>query len=108
LPSAVTGPETLTWEVPTNALAPTSIQVYGTAAPVAPSTTRPSFNDKTGVASTARTGNIFCSAASTNDKHCDAAGNFATGDSLNGAHLWANDAAGREFASFYAIYAITP
>lgn len=108
LPTPATGPVTLNWEVPTNALAPTNLQVYGSAAPVAPSTTRPGFNDRTGVASTARTGNIACSTGSADDKHCDSAGNFATGDSLNGAHLWASDAAGREFAHFYAFYAITP
>lgn len=105
LPAPATGPVGLNWEVPAGALAPTSIQVYGSAPAVAPSTTRVGFNDKTGVASTARTGDITCSAG-TGDTHCSGA-NYATGDALGGAHLWANDAAGREFAHFYAFGTVT-
>ena len=105
-----TGPETLNWEVPTGALAPTSIQIFG-GVPIAATSTTPattaSFNDNAPVASSARTGNIACSKASAGDQHCDSAGNFATGSFINGAHLWANDAAGREFAHFYAIYTVT-
>ena len=108
LPTPSTGPIDPTWVVPAGALAPTSIQVFGSSAPVAPSTTRPGFNDSTGVASTARTGNISCSKASNADTHCDSAGNYAADGRLSGFHLWANDAAGREFAHFYAFYAITP
>lgn len=107
LPPPATGPIDPTWVVPAGALAPTSIQVYGNSAPVAPSTTRPGFNDRSGVASTARTGLIACSAASTADTHCDTAGNFAAGSRFTGFHLWANDAAGREFAHFYAFYMVT-
>ncbi len=101
-----TGPIDPTWVVPAGALAPTSIQVYGNSAPVAPSTTRPSFNDRTAVRSIDRTGNIFCSAASNSDTHCSG-GNFAAGSRLTGFHLLANDAAGRELAHFYALYTFT-
>jgi hypothetical protein len=107
LPSTTTGPEQLDWLVPAGALAPTSIQLYGNAPPVAPATTRAGFNDKTGVASTARTGLIYCSPASNADKHCDSAGNFATGDRVTGVHLYAMDPTGREFAHFYATYTVT-
>lgn len=97
LPTPATGPVDINWEVPTGALAPTSIQIYG-----------PGFNDRATVASTARTGNIFCSKASNADTHCDSAGNYAASGRFNGAHLYAIDPAGREFAHFYAFYTITP
>ena len=96
LPTPATGPVDINWEVPTGALAPSSIQIYG-----------PGFNDRTGVASTARTGKIFCSKASNTDTHCDSAGNYTAGGRLNGAHLYAIDPIGREFAHFYAFYAVT-
>lgn len=98
LPTPATGPVTLDWTVPAGALAPTSIQVYGSAG---------GFNDNATVASTSRTGNVACTAASGSDTHCSA-GNYAAGGRLSGAHLWAQDAAGRDFASFYAFYTITP
>ena len=106
VPVPTTGPIDPVWAVPAGALAPTSIQAYGSSAPVAPSTTRPGFNDKTAVRSIDRTGNIFCSAASGSDTHCSG-GNFAAGGRLSGLHLWANDAVGREFAHFYAFYIVT-
>ncbi len=99
----------LDWVVPAGALAPTSIQVYGNASPLAATPTiRPLFNDSVTVASTARTGLIPCSPASNADLHCTTDGHFAAGGRINGAHLWASDATGREFAHFYAIYTITP
>jgi len=93
------------WEVPTGALAPTSIQVYGNYA--VNSTTRASFNDKTGVKSTDRSGTIPCSSGGSGDTHCDSAGNYVTTDHFTGVHLWAQDAAGRDFAHFYAFYKVT-
>jgi hypothetical protein len=91
------------WVVPAGGLAPTSIQLYGSAT-VAGKTF--GFNDKASVASTARTGEIACSPASSLDLHCTADGHFVPGR-INGAHLWASDALGREFAHFYAIYTVT-
>ena len=44
------------------------------------------------------------------DLHCSAtpvAGSYAAGAYVNGLHLWARDATGREFASFYAMYKLT-
>jgi hypothetical protein len=105
LPTPATGPVTLDWVVPTGALAPTSLQVWG--GPTASGTTLSSFSDNASVASTARTGDISCSAASAADKHCSSTGNFATGTGLNGAHLWASDASGRDFAHFYPFYTVT-
>jgi hypothetical protein len=34
-------------------------------------------------------------------------GSYAPGAYVNGLHLWARDATGREFASFYAMYKLT-
>ncbi|MBE0615817.1 MAG: hypothetical protein IH604_19275 [Burkholderiales bacterium] len=101
----VDGTVDVDWEVPTGALAPTSIQVYGNY--VTGPTTRSGFNDKTGVKSTDRKGTIPCSNGGSGDTHCDSAGNYATSDHFNGIHLWAQDATGRDFAHFYAFYKIT-
>lgn len=93
------------WVVPTGALDPTSIQVYGNYAS-APSTRSP-FNDKTAVKSSARSGTITCSSGGSGDTHCDSAGKYVATDRFNGMHLWAQDAAGRDFAHFYAVYTVT-
>ena len=103
LPTPTTGPLTLDWAVPAGALAPTGITVWGGATV---SGNFISFNDSASAASSSRSGAIYCSAASASDTHCDSAGNYVPGG-LNGAHLWAEDANGRDFASFYAIYTIT-
>lgn len=97
------------WVVPTGALEPTSIQVYGNY--LTPTQTNPNarsgFNDKIGVKSTERTGTISCSSGGTGDTHCDTAGKYVATDRFNGVHLWAQDPTGRDFAHFYAIYTIT-
>ena len=98
-----TGTVTLNWTVPTGALAPTSIQIFGGATVASKSI---SFNDSKSVASGSRTGDIACTPASASDVHCSA-GNFVSTAGINGSHLWASDPAGREFAHFYAIYTIT-
>jgi hypothetical protein len=94
------------WVVPTGALEPTSIQVYGNYLPTG-ATTRSPFNDKLGVKSTARTGTITCSSGGSGDTHCDSTGKYVATDRFNGVHLWAKDATGRDFAHFYAIYTVT-
>jgi len=93
------------WVVPTGALEPTSVQVYGNY--VSAPSTRSSFNDKTGVKSSARTATITCSSGGSNDTHCDSAGKYVATDRFNGMHLWAEDATGRDFAHFYAVYTVT-
>jgi hypothetical protein len=103
LPTPASGPYTMDWQVPTGALAPTNITVWGghvVAGAVI------GFNDGAAVASTARTGSISCKPASAADTHCDSSGNYVPGG-FSGEHLWATDAVGREFASFYAFYTIT-
>ncbi|MHB8668601.1 MAG: hypothetical protein ACYC7B_13900 [Burkholderiales bacterium] len=98
-------PVEASWEVPAGALPPTSIQVYGNY--LKSDGTRANFNDKIGVPSTARHGVIPCSSGGSGDTHCDSAGNYVASDHLNGFHLWAQDAAGRDFAHFYAFYKVT-
>jgi hypothetical protein len=83
-------------------MAPTSIQVWGD---VTISGTTTNWSDNSTVPSTAVTGDITCSATGT-DPHCSGS-NYVAGDGYNGAHLWASDPAGREFASFYAFYTVT-
>jgi len=102
VPTPANGPVTLDWVVPAGALAPTSIEVWGGATV---SGTKISFNDQASVASTARTGDIGCSAATSKDTHCSA-GNYVPGG-LSDAHLWASDSFGREFTNHYAFYTIT-
>lgn len=91
------------WAVGAGALAPTSLSVWGFRSGVG-------FNDSLTVGSTARTATIPCVRKSAVDAHCtgavNVASNYATGSQLNGLHLWARDVAGREYAHFYATYAI--
>lgn len=91
------------WEVGTGALAPNSIAVWGFRSGVG-------FNDSLAVGTTLRTATIPCVRKSAADAHCtgavNVASNYATGSQLNGLHLWARDAVGREFAHFYATYSI--
>lgn len=91
---------TLNWEVGTGALPPTQIQMWGT---YNDGTHTGGFNDATSVGSSTRTGNITCSSTGVSDYHC-ASGAFTTSTWINGAHLWARDISGREYASFYAMY----
>jgi hypothetical protein len=73
------------------------------------------FNDSLVVGSTARSAAVPCvkksGNASSGDLHCtgtvvNVPSNYAAGNRLNGMHLFARDAVGREFAHFYATYAI--
>mgnify|MGYP000920506154 CR=1 FL=1 len=91
---------TLNWTVGSTALPPTSIQIWGN---YNDGTHTGSFNDSTSVGSTARTGNISCTNTGASDYHC-ASGNYTTTTVLSGSHLWARDTAGREYASFFAMY----
>jgi len=103
LPTPTSGPYTMDWQVPTGALAPTNITVWGGHVVAG---TIIGFNDGATVASTARTGSISCSPASAADTHCDTSGSYVPGG-FSGEHLQATDPVGREFASFYAFYTIT-
>ncbi len=93
------------WNVPSGALPPTSITLYGKAGPaVDGSGTKTSFADAQAVGSTKRTMPITCANGSL-ENHCVAGGTgYTVGAIMTGLHLWARDPSGREYASFYATY----
>ena len=93
----------IAFTVPTGSLPVTQIKVFGRMyTPIAGSR----FDDAVKVGSTIRTGNVFCSTESNSDTHCGTAvpGSYAAGAYASGLHLFARDASGRGYASFYAMY----
>ena len=96
---------TLNYSVPTGALPPTGITVWGGYG-----AGTQQFNDSASVGSAARTGTILCSKTGSGDTHCTGATGspYVSTARVNGAHLWARDPAGREYASFYAMYKLQP
>ncbi len=64
------------------------------------------FDDVAEFGSTARTATVLCAAATAADLHCSnpTTGAFASGAVADGLSLWARDAAGRDYANFYAAY----
>lgn len=109
-----TGPAEIDWAVPTGALAPNSIKIFGRGPVPAGSpagTKGANFDDSAAVGSTARTGKVFCTKQSPTDTHCTTADNvvsFAPGSVFTGLHLFAREASGREYAHFYATYSLAP
>ena len=103
LPSS--GLADLTWEVPSGALPPTSVTLFGQAGPNADgSGTKVNFNDAQSVGSTKRGVTISC-ANGTGEKHCVSGNSGYTAKAfMTGLHLWARDPSGREYANFYAAY----
>lgn len=86
------------WSVLAGQMPPTSITLYGSYNNVR-------FNDSVSFSSTARSATVPCSPQTPQDLHCFNGGpTFAGGAVLNGLHLWASDATGREYANFYAMY----
>jgi hypothetical protein len=94
------------WAVPASALPPTSLTLFGRYTP--PASSSYSFNDTATVRSTERKGVITCSDNPPADSHCSTtvSGGFASGAIANGLHLFSRDAAGREYAHFYAMYKV--
>lgn len=96
------------WTVPAGTLPPTSLTLFGNY--LKPSGATPRFDDSVSVLSTARTATISCAPASGTDTHCSTtvAGAYGADVKVNGLHLFARDAGGREYAHFYAAYKLTP
>lgn len=94
------------WTVPDSALPPTSLTLFGRYTP--PAGSGYGFNDSATVRSTDRKGVIACSDNPPVDTHCSATvpGGFTSGAIANGLHLFSRDAAGREYAHFYAMYKV--
>ncbi|MGY4827579.1 hypothetical protein ACVNIS_03270 [Sphaerotilaceae bacterium SBD11-9] len=100
-------PYSVSWNVPTGALAPTQVTVFGVK--YTSQTASQSFTDSATVATTARTANLSCAPASVGDVHCGStAGYFAASSFGTGLHLRSRDSAGREFVNFYAMYTLAP
>ena len=94
-----------TWEVPSGALPPTSVTLFGQAGPDTDGGgTKVNFNDAQSVGSTKRGVTISC-ANGTGEKHCVSGNSGYTAKAfMTGLHLWARDPSGREYANFYAAY----
>lgn len=91
------------WSVAAGQLPPTSITLFGR------SPTGVNFSDSNDVRSTLRKTTVQCSKQSDTDDHCFNTGpGFARNTRLTGLHLFARDAAGREYANFYALYKLNP
>ncbi len=90
---------TVNYAVPAGVLPPTNLTVFGNYS-------GGGFNDLLAVGSTARTGSILCSPTGGADLHCTGATGspYASTARATGVNLFARDAAGREYASFYAMY----
>ncbi len=96
---------TPTWEVPSGALKPTEVKLYGKAGPNADgSGAKAQFSDGQSVGSTKRTVTISCANGS-GEKHCvSGSTGYTTFAIMTGLHLWARDPSGREYVNFYAAY----
>ena len=93
------------WQVPSGALAPGKLTVFGLLARA------PSFNDQIRTPDSARTASVPCSPQGNADLHCSKSGtafNFASGVYVNNVQLNAGDEMNRTFSSHYAIYTVAP
>lgn len=100
------------WQVPTGALAPTSIQVNGNLFPNHPGNGagRVPFTDGAAVPSTARSGQIRCGQASRQDAHCDGTqpGLYAAGTFVTTFELWGKNERALERSMMYTFYKLVP
>lgn len=99
------------WTVPSGALAPVSVSVYGrapqvSAAGVTPVVLGARFNDNLSVASVARKALVPCSRQSVGDLHCDATlqNQFAVGSNINSIEMWARSARQVETSKIVGLY----
>jgi hypothetical protein len=94
-----------TWEVPSGALPPTEVRLFGKSPPNSNGTgTKVAFNDGQSVGSTKRTVTVSCANGS-GEYHCVTGNTGYTANAImTGLHLWARDPSGREYANFYAAY----
>jgi len=96
----------MSWTVGAAALPPTQLTVWGFN-----TANGAQFNDSQNVGSTRRAATVLCVKKSALDVHCTGttvggASNYVSTARINGMHLFARDAAGREYAHFYATYSI--
>jgi len=90
------------WTVSPGQLPPTSLTIFG-AIGIPPNAVN--FTDSFDVRSTTRQVRVPCSVQGVGDNHCFEGGpGYAQNARVTGLHLFARDAAGREYANFYALY----
>jgi hypothetical protein len=96
------------WTVPTGALPPTQVTIFGRA-PAVGSTPSFNFDDSTFVGSTLRTAIVRCTPASSADTHCNGGtnGGFTANAVGTGISLNSRDVAGRDYSGYSAGYKLT-
>jgi hypothetical protein len=94
------GPVRDFWRVPSGAVAPTSVSVFGRAA------NNVAFNDSVNVASVARTARIACTSQGVGDTHCAGGleGQYAVGGWIDSLELWARNARQVEVSTLVGVY----
>jgi hypothetical protein len=97
------------WRVPSGALAPTSVSVFGRAPRInnVPGSGA-AYSDSINVSTLSRQALIRCSRQSNADLHCDPTlrDQYARGSSINSIELWARSARQVEFSSIVATYVL--
>jgi hypothetical protein len=94
------------WRVPSGALAPTSISVFGKH----PTTRDPRFSDSVTVSTNARGARIMCSRQSIDDAHCDPSvpvgqvGQYAAGWRVDAFEMWARSSRQVEISKMVGLY----
>jgi hypothetical protein len=91
------------WRVPSGAVAPTSVSLFGRAPGGGAS-----FSDTAPVASIARAVQIRCSAQTVADTHCDAGlrDQYAVGGWFNAIELWARSSRQVELSTMLGLYTL--
>jgi hypothetical protein len=96
------------WAVPSDALPPTSVRVFGRAPFGSTTAGVPGarYSDTTGITSKARKVTVPCSSQTLEDKHCDAAGQgrYAVGTTINQVELWARSPKQVEVSKKLGLY----
>jgi ribosomal protein L30/L7E len=98
---ATDGPSRDFWRVPSGAVAPTSVSLFGSAP-----NNGPRFNDSVNVSSVARTAQIRCSPQTVADTHCDATfrDQYAVGTWVNAIELWTRSTRQVELSTMIGLY----
>jgi hypothetical protein len=93
------------WRVPSGALAPTSVTVFGRA-PRVNGVSGSAFNDSNNVSTLSRSTLIRCSTQSVGDLHCDPThrDQYAQGSTVNSIEFWARSSRQVEFSSIVGLY----
>jgi hypothetical protein len=91
------------WQVPTNALPVSRLDLEGKLMQPGTSSVVQSFVDWAAVPTTALAADVPCTVQSATDQHCaNGSSRFANGAQMTALQLWARDSAGREFTQTWA------